>query len=224
MPATLAWSQQVRPAWLAWLQGAAAAGGGRTVCMQCRAPPACAGAPACERRVGAAGGWRLALPASCASCTHLTLRPAPAPPLPAPTGGQSAAGASGPAWHQGVGQDRGSDPHQGLQAGKPAPPREAAIASQLLGAGRQPPLDAVCASPRPPAAHPPNRLLTPALTPIPYALQCRRRWKNFLNMAAKTCSWSAEVGAARGGCGCPLMLLGTHPTHTHSGGWDMQPA
>jgi hypothetical protein len=24
--------------------------------------------------------------------------------------------------------------------------------------------------------------------------QCRRRWKNFLNMSAKTCSWSAEVG------------------------------
>lgn len=24
--------------------------------------------------------------------------------------------------------------------------------------------------------------------------QCRRRWKNSLNMSAKTCSWSAEVG------------------------------
>ena len=29
--------------------------------------------------------------------------------------------------------------------------------------------------------------------------QCRRRWKNFLNMSAKTCSWSPEVS--------PLLLL-----------------
>lgn len=28
--------------------------------------------------------------------------------------------------------------------------------------------------------------------------QCRRRWKNFLNMSAKTCSWSAEVGRDAG--------------------------
>jgi hypothetical protein len=37
--------------------------------------------------------------------------------------------------------------------------------------------------------------------------QCRRRWKNSLNMSAKTCSWSAEVGRLGPGAGLAAWLM-----------------